>query len=360
MTRLSIIHFVPRVFVSLVIAACCATAPAAAGVDTATPTDTPIDTPTATPTHTPEDTPTATFTATPEDTATATATSTPENTPTDTPEDTPTATATAADTATATPTDTAVDTPTATGTPVDTPTDTPTASETPTSTPTATATATDTPSATDTPADTPTDTPTASETPTSTPTATPTSTFGVRGQIRYYRDDRPVAGTEVDLLGAPPESTTSDADGIYTLPVVAAEMRTVQPKKTGDFNDAVGSLDSALVKQVVVGIEHIDPYQTLAADVTGNGTVSSLDAARITQLRLGIITKFAVATNCGSDWLFVPDPSPAANQTLVLPQISPGTCQPGAIAFDPLMTPVDGQDFVAILFGDTTGNWTPP
>jgi hypothetical protein len=152
----------------------------------------------------------------------------------------------------------------------------------------------------------------------------------------------------------------TDADGVYALPLVAQEMRTVQPKKIGDFQDAVGSLDAALVRQIVIGMETADAFQALAADVTGNGTVSSLDAARIVQFRLGIITKFAVANTCGSDWLFVPDPSAASNQTLVQPQISTGFCQPGGIEFDPLVTPVDGQDFTAILFGDPTGNWMPP
>jgi hypothetical protein len=262
--------------------------------------------------------------------------------------------ATSASAGVATPTNTAIDTPTAT--PTDTPVNTPTATftETPEDTPTATAT--------DTPEDTPTHTPTPTSTPTAsftaTPTVTPTNTFGVRGQILYYNEDRPVAGAEVELLGMPTgTSTTTDANGVYTLPVVAEEMRTIRPNKTGDIDDGIGSLDAALVRQFVVGISTLDAQQKLAADVTGNATVSSLDAARIIQFRLGIITKFQVATNCGSDWLFIPDPSPASNQTLVQPQISPGFCQPGAIQFDPLVTPVDGQDFIAILFGDVTGNW---
>jgi hypothetical protein len=276
-------------------------------------------------------------------TATATATATEMDTPT------PTATASA----------TASETASATATETDTPADTPTATNTPVDTPTPTNTAADTPTATNTPADTPTATDTPEPTATATPTTTPTSTFGVRGRIVYYRDDLPVAGTQVDLLGMPLESAMSDAGGVYVLPNVAAEMRTVQPRKTGDFNEGISSLDTALVKQIVVGIETADPFQALAADVTGNGTVSSLDAARITQFRLGIITQFAVAATCGSDWVFVPNPSPASNQTLVQPQFSPGTCQPGGIAFDPLVTPVDGQDFTAILFGDPTGNWEP-
>jgi hypothetical protein len=245
---------------------------------------------------------------------------------------------------------------TPTNTAINTPTGTPTGTAAATATATFTLTPEDTPTATQTAADTSTHTPTA--TPTATATVTPTSTFGVRGRIRYFREDRPVAATQVDLLGGP-ESAVSDASGVYELPPVAPSMRTVQPKKTGDLNDGISSLDAALVKQFAVGMEIADAYQALAADVTGNGTVSSLDAARIIQFKVGIITQFAVVANCGSDWVFVPDPAPVANQTLVQPQISPGSCQPGGIQYDPLVTPVDDQDFIAILFGDTTGNWEP-
>lgn len=47
------------------------------------------------------------------------------------------------------------------------------------------------------------------------------------------------------------------------------------------------------------------------------------------------------------------------NQTLVLPHVSAGTCQGGAIDCDSAALPLMGQDFEAILFGDTTGNWVP-
>ena len=36
-----------------------------------------------------------------------------------------------------------------------------------------------------------------------------------------------------------------------------------------------------------------------------------------------------------------------------------GACTVGAIQYDPLAGSVSGQDFVAHLFGDCTGNWVP-
>jgi hypothetical protein len=47
-------------------------------------------------------------------------------------------------------------------------------------------------------------------------------------------------------------------------------------------------------------------------------------------------------------------------QTLVEPQIGDGECVMGAITYTALTPPTAGQDFVAILFGDVTGNWAAP
>jgi hypothetical protein len=131
------------------------------------------------------------------------------------------------------------------------------------------------------------------------------------------------------------------------------------PEKSGDLNDAIGSLDASLTLQKAVGLTMFDPMQSIACDVTANGTHSALDASHILRKQVGLLAEFNVATACGGDWVFFPDPRPAANQTLVDPQVMSGVCQPGAIEFAPLSGAVHDQDFVAMLFGDCTGNWAP-
>lgn len=180
----------------------------------------------------------------------------------------------------------------------------------------------------------------------------------VSGTIRYYRDDRPVAGVDVDLTGNLASATTN-MTGVFSFEDVAAGQRSIVPRKVGDFGKGVSSLDAGFVLQNSVNLRDFDSMQKLACDVTGNGTVSSLDASLILQLRVGLISRFPVAETCGSDWLFVPNPLPATNQTLVDPAVTTSSCQLGTIAFDPLPRPIHGQDFEAILFGDCTGNWTP-
>jgi hypothetical protein len=247
-------------------------------------------------------------------------------------------TATPSDTATATPTATASETPTATAT------------ESPTPSPSETATITTTP----------TETPTPSTTVTASPSPSPTATSPFGGHIRYYTGNGPVPGADVALLGATPDSSTTDASGAFGFDSFPPGAVTLQPAKQDDFNSAITALDAAFVLQFVAGLRDLTPQQKLAADVTGDGTISALDATRILQFQVDIIQRFVVADHCHSDFVFLPDPAPAAGQTLVQPLITPGQCRPGAIEYSAIFPPVANQDFIAILFGDVTGNWTPP
>ncbi|HQH71178.1 MAG TPA: fibronectin type III domain-containing protein, partial [bacterium] len=102
-----------------------------------TPTSTPTNTPTSTPTNKPTNTPTITPTNTPTSTPTSTPTNTPRNTPTNTPTGTPTSTPTGAprNTPTSQPTNTPTNTPMVENTPVPTATPTVTPTQPPLETP---------------------------------------------------------------------------------------------------------------------------------------------------------------------------------------------------------------------------------
>jgi hypothetical protein len=368
--------------------------PPATATVTATPTATPTRTPTATPTRTPTTTPTASFTrtptATPSNTPTATATRTPTNTatatvtrtatPTRTPTATPTRTPTTTPTAsftrtpTATPTWTSTATPTSTHTATPTRTFTATPTRTPTATPTATPTWTFTATATPTPTATPTRTPTLTftatptrtptltptPTPTHTPTSTPTISVSVAGRVRYYRGEYAVPAAIVNLENVQASASDQTAgDGSYAVDGLHVGDWIAEPEKMGDFNTGVSPLDASYILEAVVEKRTFDAYQAHACDVTGNGALSSLDASRILEFVVNKIDRFPIAELCGSDWAFFPQPAPAANQSIVDPQIGAGACQPGSIAWDPLAEAASDQDFLAALYGDCTGNWQP-
>ncbi len=195
-------------------------------------------------------------------------------------------------------------------------------------------------------------------TPTRTATATvpPTATIvpvQVSGRVRYYRDNRPVAG--VQLAG----DTTSTAAGAFAISAAPGANLLITPRRSG-ADGAVSALDAAWILQAAAGLRTFDADQQRACDVTGDGSVSALDAVRILERTVGMSEALPVAQTCNSDFAFVPAPAPAANQRLVLPASGLSSCTAGAIAWEPLAAAAAGQDFRAIAFGDCTGNWQPP
>jgi hypothetical protein len=83
------------------------------------------------------------------------------------------------------------------------------------------------------------------------------------------------------------------------------------------------------------------------------------DGTLILKYTVGKIAHFPIADACGSDWIFVPVPTAAANQSVTQPLFSGGTCQPpGSITFNPLSADATNQDFEAILIGDCDLSWS--
>jgi hypothetical protein len=256
-----------------------------------------------------------------------------------------------------------------------TPTATPTWTRTPapptptwTRTPTRTSTATWTRPPTSTPTvPTPTRTRTSTVTPTgptltATATATRTpATASIAGRARYYSADRAVPDAMLQLSGIALQNSPTASNGTYQFANLVSGNAMVEPRKIGDFGlqNAITALDASWILQVVAGIRTFDANQRLACDVTGNGTISALDATRVLQRQVGLLARLPVADQCNSDWLFKPSPGAAVNQRVIDPSLSTGTCQRGAIALEPLVGSATQQDFLGMLFGDCTGNWQP-
>jgi hypothetical protein len=238
------------------------------------------------------------------------------------------------------------------------PTRTTTRAQTATPTPTATPTRGGNPTLTATPSFTRTSTPTRTVPPTSTPTATPAS-FGVSGRITYYSNGLPVGAVVVNPNGPPAAPVQTDTNGQYAFAGLAPAAWSIQPTKSGDFGAAVGILDAVAILEALVGKRSLTSKQSLACDVSGDGSVDIEDAVLILRYAVGQITRFPVAAMCDSDWQFVPEPQSSAPEEIRSPQIGNNSCQGGAINFNPLTAPASQQNFSAVLFGDCSGNWQP-
>jgi hypothetical protein len=144
---------------------------------------------------------------------------------------------------------------------------------------------------------------------------------------------RGIPNAALNAVGSVNTSANTDSAGFYTLSGMGSGPYTVTPSKTGGVNSALSGLDSARVAQHVVGLITLNSTQLTVADVSGAGGVSSFDSA--------LIARYTVSLpNSGSSgtWVFTPVnrsyPNVNTNQT--------------------------GQDYIALLMGDVTGNWNDP
>lgn len=139
-----------------------------------------------------------------------------------------------------------------------------------------------------------------------------------------------VSGVLLTAVGSPNVTTTTSVNGTYTLGGFGSGVYTVTPSKTGDINGAITSFDSARIAQHASGLNPLTGNQLIVADVSGNGTVSSFDSAQIARYAAGLDNHGSTGT-----WMFIP-----ANRT-----------------YSSVNTNITGEDFIALLMGEVSGNW---
>lgn len=189
--------------------------------------------------------------------------------------------------------------------------------------------------------------------------------MSVGGLVRYYGSGLAVSGTTVQLHdltaggGTTAATMPTGTDGQFAFDARLLTNWEVQPQKAGDVGTGVDINDAVLILKASVGQVTLSPLQQLAGDVTGDGRVDVTDAVFLLKYTIGTVARFPVAQTCNSDWAFVANPDPVANQQIIPPQIT-SICQPnGAIRYNPLITAASGQNFSAVLFGDCDHSWRP-
>lgn len=161
--------------------------------------------------------------------------------------------------------------------------------------------------------------------------------FTIDGRVLYGNPgnglERPVSYVLMRASGAETTGTITDwsynIGGAYSLGVTGAGPFTVTPSKTNGVN-SITSLDAAKIAQHVAGVAPLVGFQSLVADVSGNGSVSSFDA--------GEIANFVVLTSPAGrtgKWKFLPE----------------------GIAYPAMTSSITGQDYVGLLLGEVSGNW---
>jgi hypothetical protein len=150
---------------------------------------------------------------------------------------------------------------------------------------------------------------------------------------------RYVPGVIVSGAGSPPVSSApSNSLGAYSLSGFGPGLYTRSASKTGGLglgfdNGAISGFDAAKIAQSVVGSYTLTGNQPIVADVSGNGTVTSFDAALIARYRVSL-----PGSGSTGNWIF----------------------QPVSYGPSTVYANISGENYVALLMGDVTGNWNDP
>jgi hypothetical protein len=182
----------------------------------------------------------------------------------------------------------------------------------------------------------------------------------VSGQVLYHANQQqPLADVDINAMNLGPLSTTTDTNGNYTLLDIVAGNLSIEPSKSDNMSGAVNSMDASAALEAAADIHALTPTELLGCDVTGNGSVSGLDASMILQFTVAMMAHLPVAEHCDSDFLFLPNATPLPGQTQNQPVITTTTCLPGNITFNPLGGLANGQNFLAVAIGDCAADWQP-
>ncbi|MBM3835979.1 MAG: hypothetical protein FJ403_22485, partial [Verrucomicrobia bacterium] len=170
----------------------------------------------------------------------------------------------------------------------------------------------------------------------------------VRGKVRYYAGGKTVQGVTLNAGGG--DSVVSTADGSFEFDLAAGANYTLTPaKETGDSAfDGLSTFDVSLTRRHLMRKGYLNSgHAVLAADVDGDGDVSTLDVSWIRRILLKKAISFPRPM-----WKFVR--SDQSFPDLQKPWTYEKTRTVGALVAD-----VSDLDFIGVKAGDVDGDWSP-
>lgn len=174
----------------------------------------------------------------------------------------------------------------------------------------------------------------------------------IAGAVKYQGTEIPVPAAELRLSGQQTVNHLTDATGNYSFTGLHYGNFILRPRKLGGQGRSITPFDAALLLQHVVGNSKLTPYQRIAADVSGDSTISAFDAAFIMRYAVRLEKKFPVMADSLDCWDFVPT-SFAINDTNWV-------ARPDSLVYHPLEKEKFNQNFIGIVYGDVSQNWISP
>ncbi|MEL7220462.1 MAG: peroxidase family protein, partial [Bacteroidota bacterium] len=127
--------------------------------------------------------------------------------------------------------------------------------------------------------------------------------FDLNGQIQTVEGE-PLTDVslELSMLNGNQEQLTGP-DGAYSFSDLPfCDLNVLSPYRNDDPLNGVSTFDIILISKHILGIDIItDPYDLIAGDINGNGSITTLDLVRLRKVILGIDSDFGENTS----WRFV-------------------------------------------------------
>ena len=174
----------------------------------------------------------------------------------------------------------------------------------------------------------------------------------IAGAINYAGSGIPITNAELLLSGEQPLNRITDENGNYSFNGLHFGNFSLFPQKSGSQGRAITPFDAALILQHIVGNSQLTPFQMLAADVSGDSSISAFDASYIMRYSVNLESQFPAMGDSLDFWNFVPAGFPINDTNWVSP--------PDSLVYNPLEQDQFNQDFIGIIYGDVSQNWVEP
>lgn len=143
----------------------------------------------------------------------------------------------------------------------------------------------------------------------------------------------------------------TDTAGVFELESTPEYLKYVfRPSYESDPNSGVSTLDLVMIQRHILDIQPFDnPYDIIAAEVSGNDKVSSSDLVTLRKMILGIIDEWPKDQE---NWVFV-------DSTFIFPDETDPHQFPDSIVIQTLIDTAEHVNFVAVKMGDVNGSFQP-
>jgi len=182
----------------------------------------------------------------------------------------------------------------------------------------------------------------------------------IEGSVHYFSGSKPVPHVVVNLQGPATTTAVTQGAGDYEAHGLPLGTYLIAPRQAAESTPSLDVADGMRMLAAAVGAVPLSAAEVLACDVTGNGSVSALDAALTFRYVLGLIPTLPAWQTCGSPSIYIPTTVAAPGIIINPPVVSPSQCSSGSISTTLGNAPSSGYDFTAVRIGDCNGNWQPP